>query len=160
MFDEKFTWSFQVSYVCNKMSYYLFWINSYRKCLNTVVIKLLVGSLVIFHLDYAQVNQLQYLQNWGIQYCSLCVLHHYYSTDLEHTIPLDTPITIGTQHSQNTQCCSAFANTSRCRLSTTQQYFRFKAAEWWNHLPEEFFIEEYHNFAKAVHSHPCQSSLH
>ena len=31
MIDDKLDWSTQVSTVCKKMSYYLFWINSKRK---------------------------------------------------------------------------------------------------------------------------------
>ena len=60
------------------MPYYLFWINSNRKCLSSAIIKMLINSLVSSHLDYALpvwgspltqdiVSRLQRLQNWGIR---------------------------------------------------------------------------------------------
>ena len=78
VFDSKLNWRDQISQVCKKMSYYLFWINSNRKSLSTTIIKMLINSLVISHLDYAlpvwgppltqnQVDRLQRLQNWGIR---------------------------------------------------------------------------------------------
>ena len=59
------------------MSYHLFWISSNRKSLSTTIIKMLINSLVISHLDYALpvwgppltqnlVDRLR-LQNWGIR---------------------------------------------------------------------------------------------
>ena len=60
------------------MSYYLFWINSKRKSLTPQVIKMLVDSLVLSHLQHAlpvwgpplpqgSINRLQKLQNWGVR---------------------------------------------------------------------------------------------
>ena len=76
--DDKLDWSTQVSNVCKKMSYYLFWINSKRKSLTPQVIKMLVDSLVLSHLQHAlpvwdpplpqgSINRLQKLQNWGVR---------------------------------------------------------------------------------------------
>ena len=74
LIDENLTWTAQVSHVSN----YLFWINSKCKFLSSVVIKLLVDTLVLSHLDYAlpvwgppltqaSINHLQRLQNWGVR---------------------------------------------------------------------------------------------
>ena len=78
LIDENLTWTAQVSHVSKMMSYYLFWINSKRKFLSSVVIKLLIDSLVLSRLDYAlpvwgppltqaSINRLQRLQNWGVR---------------------------------------------------------------------------------------------
>ena len=78
VFDNKLSWNDQLSQVCKKMSYYLFWINSNRKSLSPTIIKMLINSLVLSHLDYALpvwgpplmqnlVHRLQRLQNWGIR---------------------------------------------------------------------------------------------
>ena len=50
LIDENLTWTAQVSQVSKMMSYYLFWINSKRKFLSSVVIKLLIDSLVLSRL--------------------------------------------------------------------------------------------------------------
>ena len=53
MFDSTLSWTQQVSEVCKKMSYYLYFINSHKHCLSTNLLKLLVESLVLSHLYYA-----------------------------------------------------------------------------------------------------------
>ena len=58
IFDSTLQWSRHVSAVCKKMSFYLFWINSYRRSLPTEVIKMLIDFLVLSHLIYA-------LPAWG-----------------------------------------------------------------------------------------------
>ena len=57
LIDDHLTWTAQVSHVSKFMSYYLFWINSKRKFLSPVVIKMLIkmliDSLVLSRLTYA-----------------------------------------------------------------------------------------------------------
>ena len=78
LIDDHLTWTAQVSHVCKLMSYYLFWINSKRKFLSSVGIKMLIDSLVLSRLTYAlfvwgppltqaSINRLQRLQNWGVR---------------------------------------------------------------------------------------------
>ena len=77
-FDNKLDWSALVSAICEKMSFYLFWINSHKKSLPTDVIKMLIDSLVLSCLIYAlpvwgpllsqfDIHHLQRLHNWGIR---------------------------------------------------------------------------------------------
>ena len=53
VFDSQLTWSDQVSNVCMKMSYYLHLINTNKFVLPDNIIKLLLESLVMSHLNYA-----------------------------------------------------------------------------------------------------------
>ena len=102
VFDKKLNWRDQISRVCKKNV-----LLSNRKSLSTTIIKMLINSLVISHLDYALpvwrppltqnlVDRLQRLQNWDIHivyslrklswlpikshicYCCLCAKHHYH----------------------------------------------------------------------------------
>ena len=77
IFDNTLQWSEHVSAFCKTMSFYLFWINSYRHSLPTEVIKMLIDSLVVSHLVYAlpvlgtmltlaHQQRLQWLHNWGV----------------------------------------------------------------------------------------------
>ena len=52
-FDTCLSWNSHVSYVCKKMSYYLYLIKTHCKVLKSDVMKLLIESLVFFHLTYA-----------------------------------------------------------------------------------------------------------
>jgi len=76
--DNELNWIAHVSAICKKLSYYLFWINTHRKCLSSSVIKMLVDSLVFPRMDYAlpvwgtslsqhSIQRLQNLQNWAIR---------------------------------------------------------------------------------------------
>jgi len=53
IFDDTLQWSKHVLEVCKKMSFYFFWINSYRHSLPTEAIKMLIDSLVLSRLIYA-----------------------------------------------------------------------------------------------------------
>ena len=78
VFDDTLQWSKHVSEICKKMSFYLFWINSYRRSLPNEVIKMLIDSLVLSRLIYAlpvwgtmltsaHQQRLQRLHNWGVR---------------------------------------------------------------------------------------------
>ena len=51
--DEHLKWISHVSYLCKKMAYYLYLISYHHKALPTSILKLLVESLVLSHLNYA-----------------------------------------------------------------------------------------------------------
>jgi len=51
--DEHLRWNSHVSYLCKKMSYYLYLISYHRKVLPVSILKLLTESLVLSHLNYA-----------------------------------------------------------------------------------------------------------
>ena len=53
MFDSQLSWCEQVENVCKKMSYYIHLVNCNKKELPGEIIKLLMNSLVSFHLFYA-----------------------------------------------------------------------------------------------------------
>ena len=78
MFDSTLSWSDQVSRTCQKMSYYLHLINRHRHVLPACLIKLLMDSLVMSHIQYAlsvwgpsltqnQLLRLQRLQNRAVR---------------------------------------------------------------------------------------------
>ena len=52
-FDDKLQWSCHVSTVCKKVSFYLFWINYHRKCLSSLILKMLLDSLALSRINYA-----------------------------------------------------------------------------------------------------------
>ena len=51
--DEHLKWNSHVSYLCKKMAYYLYLISRHHKVLPMFILKLLVESLVLSHLNYA-----------------------------------------------------------------------------------------------------------
>ena len=51
--DEYLRWSSHISYLCKKMAYYLYLISYHHKVLPVYILKLLVESLVLSHLNYA-----------------------------------------------------------------------------------------------------------
>ena len=51
--DEHLKWNSHVSYLCKKMAYYLYLISRHHKVLPMFMLKLLVESLVLSHLNYA-----------------------------------------------------------------------------------------------------------
>ena len=51
--DEHLKWNSHVSYLCKKMAYYLYLISCHHKALPMSILKLLVESLVLSHLNYA-----------------------------------------------------------------------------------------------------------
>ena len=57
--DEHLKWSTNVSYLCKKMAYYLYLISHHHKVLPMSILKLLVESLVLSHLNYV-------LPVWGL----------------------------------------------------------------------------------------------
>ena len=127
-------------------------------------------------LPQGSINRLQKLQNWGvriaqslrkydhvshhlrllswlpitqqIQYRSNCAMYHHYTNN---SIPLIPPLCFGRQHTRNTRCSANFANISRCRLSSTQRFFRYNGTKWWNMLPDTIVSLSYGEFAPAVY---------
>ena len=78
VFDSQLTWSDQVSNVCRKMSYYLHLIYTNKFVLPDNIIKLLLESLVMSHLNYAlpvwgtsltqqNISRIQRLQNRAVR---------------------------------------------------------------------------------------------
>ena len=78
VFDDQLQWLNHVSAICKKISFYLFWINSFRNNLPSSVIKMLIDSLVLSHINYAlpawgpmlvkgSLQRLQRLLNWGVR---------------------------------------------------------------------------------------------
>ena len=78
IFDDQLQWLNHVSAICKKISFYLFWINSFRNNLPSSVIKMLIDSLVLSHINYAlpawgpmlvkgSLQWLQRLLNWGVR---------------------------------------------------------------------------------------------
>ena len=78
IFDDQLRWLDHVSVICKKISFYLFWINSFRKNLPSSVIKMLIDFLVLSHINYAlpawgpmlakgSLQRLQRLLNWGVR---------------------------------------------------------------------------------------------
>ena len=76
-FDSTLSWSDQVSHTCQKMSYYFHLINCHRYVLPVYLLKLLMDSLVMSHMQYAlsvwgpsltqnQLLRLQRLQNHAV----------------------------------------------------------------------------------------------
>ena len=53
IFDNKLSWSSHVSHVCKKMSYYLHLVGLHKRTLPASLIKLLMDSLVLPHMQYA-----------------------------------------------------------------------------------------------------------
>ena len=51
--DEHLKWNSHVSYLCKRMAYYLYLISRHHKVLPMFILKLLVESLVLSHLNYA-----------------------------------------------------------------------------------------------------------
>ena len=49
--DEHLRWNSHVSYLCKKMAYYLYLISPHHKVLSMFILKLLVESLVLSHLN-------------------------------------------------------------------------------------------------------------
>ena len=49
IFDDQLQWLDHVSAICKKISFYLFWINSFLKNLPSSDIKMLIDSLVLSH---------------------------------------------------------------------------------------------------------------
>ena len=189
-FDDKLQWGSHVSTVCKKVSFYLFWINYHRKCLSSLILKMLLDSLALSRINYAlpvwgpaiskvAVSRLQRLQNRAvritkslrkydhvshhrktlnwlsvaslIQYRSLCAMYH--QCHPSHAVLLDPPIVFGPQHKHYTRCHQHFANLDRCRLSFTQNFFRYRASHWWNQLPDNIVSSTLHQFASTVHDY-------
>ena len=78
IFDNQLTWSNHVSNVCKKMSYYLHLVSLHRRVLPVRLIKLLMDSLVLSHMQYAlpvwgpslyqhHLQRLQRLQNHAVR---------------------------------------------------------------------------------------------
>ena len=189
IFDDKLQWISHVSTVCKKVSFYLFWINYHRKCLSSLILKMLLDSLAFSRINYAlpvwgpaisklAVSRLQRLQNRAvritkslskydhvshhrktlnwlsvaslIQYRSLCSMFHQYHPS--HAVILDPPIVFGPQHMYCTRCHEHFANLDRCRLSFTQNFFRYRASHWWNQLPDHVVSSTPNQFRSTVHA--------
>jgi len=77
IFDHQLTWSSHVSNVCKKIPYYLHLVSLHMHVLPVLLIKLLVDSLVLSHIQYAlpvwglslyqhNLQHLQRLQNHGV----------------------------------------------------------------------------------------------
>ena len=71
-------WSSHVSTVCKNVSFYLFWISYHRKCLSSLIAKMLLDSLALSQINYAlpvwgptiskqAVSRLQCLQNRAVR---------------------------------------------------------------------------------------------
>ena len=70
-----------------------------------------------------------------VKILSLAAFHHHYFDC--RCLQLKPSIMFGRSHDYHTRCKQYYANSSRCQLSRTQQYFRHSAASWWNTLPFE-----------------------
>ena len=129
-------------------------------------------------LPQGSINRLQKLQNWGvriaqllrkydrvshhlkllswllitqqIQYRSNCAMYHHYTSN---SIPFIPPLSFGRQHTCNTRCLANFANISRCRLSSTQRFFRYRGTKRRNILLNTIVNLRYGEFAPAVYKH-------
>jgi len=127
-------------------------------------------------LPQTSVNRIQKLQNWGvrmtrslhkydhvshhmkslswlpivhlIQYRSNCAMYHHYTNNV---IPLFPPVAFGCQHECDTHCPVHFANLPRCRLSSTQHFFRTRGAKWWNLFPSDVVSLGYSTFSSVVY---------
>ena len=76
VFDCTLSWTYHVSQVCKKMSYYLYLIGRHKHCLDAGLIKLLSDALVLSHLPYSllvwgpaqqSLHRLECMQNWAVQ---------------------------------------------------------------------------------------------
>ena len=76
-FDDSLQWAHHTSATCKQISFYWFWINSHQRDLPNAVIKMLIDSLVLSHINYALpawgptlsnplTQRIQRLLNWGI----------------------------------------------------------------------------------------------
>jgi len=83
-----------------------------------------------------------------IQYRSNCAMYHNYTNNF---IPLFPPVTSGHKHERDTHHPVHFANLPRCRLSSTQHFFRTKGAKWWNLLPSDVISLGYSTFSSVVY---------
>ena len=77
VFDCTLSWTYHVSQVCKKMSYYLYLIGRHKHCLDAGLIKLLLDALVLSHLRYSlpvwgpalsqqSLHRLERMQNWAV----------------------------------------------------------------------------------------------
>ena len=55
-------------------------------------------------------------------------------------IPLSPPLLFGKQHCYATRTSSLFAQLPQYHLSYSQRFFRFKASQWWNSVPEDLLL--------------------
>ena len=53
IFDKQLSWTSHVSHICKKMSYYLYLVGLHKRILPVSLIKLLMDSLVLPHMQYA-----------------------------------------------------------------------------------------------------------
>ena len=78
--DNCLSWNHHVPYICKKMSYYLYVINKHRHVLSSDLIKLLIDSLVLSHLNYSlpvwgpslhqnHLQRLKRMQNRAVRLC-------------------------------------------------------------------------------------------
>ena len=78
VFDCTLSWTYHVSQVCKKMSYYLYLIGCHKHCLDAGLIKLLLDALVLSHLHYSlpvwgpalsqqSLHRLEHMQNWAVR---------------------------------------------------------------------------------------------
>ena len=78
--DNYLSWSHHVSYICKKMSYYLYVVNKHRHVLSSTLMKLLIDSLVFSHVNYSlpvwgpslhqtHFQRLKRMQNRAVRLC-------------------------------------------------------------------------------------------
>jgi len=83
-----------------------------------------------------------------IQYRSNCAMYHHYTNNV---IPLFPPVMLGHQHECDTHHPVHFANLPRCRLSSTQHFFRTRGPKWGNLLPSDVVSLGYSTFSSVVY---------
>ena len=104
---------------------------------------------------YDHVSAFYHRLNWlplpcFIQFRLLCLMYRQYHFKC---IPLEPPIVFGGTSPYCTRTPVYFANIPMFRLSFPQQFFRFRATQWWNSLPSsvtDCLNSPFHEYADAL----------